>query len=144
MKFAIFASLLFSLNCFASAVSIEVTPKSPVVITSDLNTGGQVIEGPWFSGRYLMTNTESQIVTIDRMDFKVISREGNVLRSSVILNVPQEIAPGSWFEIGEHYTGNLPASASFEYKVRVTLHGWMGTVANPGTPITETIEFVTQ
>ncbi len=146
MRIALLASLvLFSVSSLASTASLSATPKSPVVISSDMNNGsGAIISGPWFDGRYLVRNEGFDDITITGMDFKVTSMEGRIIRLIENFISPVQLRGGSTFDAGHITIGSLPASDSFVYTVDVTLHGWTGAIDRPGEPLATSIQFVTQ
>lgn len=134
------AFLFVSFNVFAAPLEITFSPGQPSTITADLemSTGLQV-PAPWISTRFFVINNENYLITLEKVNFTVISQEGQVKQLTYWL--PPATKVDKSFVSDIFSLASFPKSGSQTYNVHAELIGWDPIGASP---ITAEADFVTK
>lgn len=113
-----------SFNVYAAG-SLNVSPDTPVVITSDLQLpDGTNVSAPWI--RVDLKVSADELITVTGYTVTTDSGKDGVVSFDVQFPARLEVKPGSVLEIKDQYLDSITKGNTFVVNVAIDLNGWIG------------------
>lgn len=170
LTFSLLGLMLVQCGKEDEQIAIDISPQRPVVITSNytMNLGQAdevVVEGPWFSFFYSVTNNSEEPLTIVSWEYTATSSfNGQITKSTGAIDpgtierdtdgdgVANEELPYLFVippkttdsDPIQYFFGGLPKSDNHVYRVTLELQGWFGSPSQPLRRAQKVVFFTTE